>query len=166
MVLEYFRGMDAHSPGLNSIRNEVIDLVLSTSGQFLLLLSLLSWHLALIWITAPSRNGACPQRRHCWECVATGESCKTLLVVFVVAAYLNTGTEFEHPGYRGSLLFGIDQSTNLLVLLLGIVVSQISSLMSKVDDRNGLSIRYSILGFLVVFLAAASLAPSYVSHAY
>jgi O-antigen ligase len=166
MLSEWLRGMDLPILSLGGFREELIGIMLSRSGQCLLLLCLLSWYLTLLWIKAQGRAEA-RRQGHKWQWVPTGEdACKALLVALVVVAYIGTGGDIEQPGKSSSLLLGIDQSTNLLVLVAGIVVSQIAGILLPRDDREGVLFRAGILVCLVVFLAASSLARFPIPHTY
>jgi hypothetical protein len=166
MLLEWLRGMDVLTPALADIREDVIGIILSKSGQFLFLLCLLSWHLILLWIKRPRQNDCFPQRQKWRDVITPYKSAKVLLVFFVIAAYINAWTDFSQTGRSSWLLLGIDQSTNLLVLLVGIVVSQISRMLLPTSEKDCFSIRYSFLAFLVVLLAATNLAQSHIPHTY
>lgn len=151
---------------LVGIRQDLFGILLSRSGHVFILLCLGFWHLTLLWIKTQSQGEAHPQRRGWREFMTPGETFRTLLILFVVLAYINTWKDIEQPGRSSELLLGIDQSTNLMVLLVGIVASQISGMLLRSGDNDGFEFRYANLVFFVVFLAATSLVRFHIPHTY
>jgi O-antigen ligase len=154
MLLECLRETHLPPADLAAFRDGVIDYILSRSGQILILLCLVFWYLVLLWIKIEDRAG--PPGRN-WRAVMTpDEMCKMGLVVCVLAAYIRPGSCAGPVDNNASLLLGIDQSTNLLVLLFGVVVSCVAALLTREGGKDGFSMRRAILTSLVVFLAIAS----------
>ena len=164
MLLEWLRGLNVDFPVFPGLRESVTGLLLARSGQTALSTGLSLWFLALIWVEVRNRAGF-PQRGF-WRSCTLSDACKTYLVVvsmLVFAVEWKSLPEFGNPQSFG---LGIDQSTNVLVLLAGIVLSQTVALILNRSEGEGFWFGRATLFFFVLFLAATSFLHSNIPFEY
>ncbi len=161
MLVEWLRGVPV-SPNtflsFQELRDELIGLTLERTSQTCGVVVLCVYHLSLLWVKTKGTRHALTTKLPWWPALDLRDWFKFFLVLGAVlrfAAGWNTVPVVEN---RVPLITGIDQSTNALVFLAGIVLSQaVEALMTR-DDRNKSACGQICFIVLIAFLAVASLA--------
>ncbi len=160
MLIEWFRIVPASAitfPSFLELREELIRLTLDRTSQTCGVIVLCLYHLAFLWVKAGRRRVFFGGNLRLWRSLELGDWLK--LIPFVCAAFRFVAGWHLIPvsGDRANLIAGFDQSTNALVLLAGIVLSQIVEELSTRNTQLRLSLAQTSFIVLVGFLAIVSL---------
>ena len=157
MLVEYLRGAQFSDPALQSTKESGINLILSKSSQLFVVISLFIWNVTLFWLRITSAALLKRQDRGWWGVQKLRDKIKLALIVLSFAFYIIKWGSAPQQGDSKSLLLGIDQSTNIIVFLTGILLNQIveNRLMKVKGERFLFS--YISLTFIVIFLSTTSL---------
>lgn len=161
MLLEWLRGAGippCFPDILKDLRDDVIELILSKSSQSIFLCILFAYHLLLLWLNARRRNHRLMHGQRWYHALLIGDWCKLLLVLSAVSSYMVEWQTIPLVGDKELFIFGIDQSTNVLVFLLGIVFGQFVEALVPRNTKIRLSFGQLNLITLLVILSLASLA--------
>ena len=158
MLLEWLRGASVVLPGLPGLRESLTGLLLAKSGQAILTAVLSLWFFALMWIDVRDRAGFPEQgyRRSLTWC----DLCKMYLVAVAILVFAVGKSSLPESPNLQSFRLGIDQSTNVLVLLAGIVLSQMVAVILHRSEEEALWLRRTMVVFFILFFTAASLVHS------
>lgn len=159
MLVEWLRIVGAPFAAFESIRNESLAITLSGTGQSVIAACLVGWFLTLLWLKIQSGNS---QRSR----LSKRDWCKVLLVLCSVFAFVRYSTGRVDIDSSRRLLLGIDQSTNALVFLMGIVLSQLTELSLKIVGERKFHTRQTALTMMVLLLSLASVTQVEIPHQY
>jgi O-antigen ligase len=163
MLVEWLRAVNLDIAAFQQFRDSLLDLILSPSDQIYLVICFAAWFLTLTYVEIsdqPMHGGLRFVRS-----LSLNDRYELLLLVCSVVVYTMGCFRATEPGTKSLLLFGIDQSTNVLVFLAGLVICQTASVFDAGDHGTGF-FRRMALPFFVFFLAAISLFQGDVPHAY
>ena len=161
MLVEWLRGAPVPSclpQDFQSFQNKAIELILSKTFQSVVVGNLFFYHLLLLWLNGRGRNQDFGIKRQWWRALDASDWCKLFLVLCAVWRYMVEWKIIPDSGDKDLFLFGIDQSTNVLVFLAGIVLGQFVEMLVPRYAQVRFSFARVSLITLVMFLAVASLA--------
>ena len=164
IMLDWLRNAGGDHAATQEFRDSLVNFVLDASGRACLVSLLSVWFLCLFWVEI--RNRAAQAGLRFWRAVGPGDWCRLLLMLFAVFAYGVVSDKQLEAGNPASLFLGIDQSTNILVFLIGIFTAQSSRVLDETTRAASTNFRQLTLAFLVVFLAVACLAHTKIPHTY
>jgi hypothetical protein len=142
------------SEDFRSIRDEVISLLLQKKPQAVLLGGLFLYHLCLLWWKQIMQNkGQSPW----WKALSPIDWCRFVLAAWMIGRWVADWSFSPVIGNRELFLFGIEQSTNPLVLLCGIVLSQVIEIVLLYQPLRRDRLVDASSFAIVLFLAATSL---------
>ena len=169
MLSEWLRGMSS-SPMIPSmlqeLGDEVVQLLLSKVFQLVGMGMLLLYFFFLLRFNAEKRGESGNPQQAWWRALEVEDLCKCLLVLWVAVRFFTEYESLPQSGEISQLLIGIDQSTNVLVLLGGVVLGQFVELaVPRSSPPRPAFARATMLG-TAGFLALASLVPNTSSFQY
>ena len=165
MATEWLRNTDLFSGIADDLRQDLLAFVLSKTDQIFLVVALSIYLAALFWIQMrirpAGRNlpGRITTRLNWFDVLRIG------LAFWAWAAYL-AGWKTAESGELSALRLGIDQTTNLLVLLTGLVVSYVAETVLCRDANAAERMQRTFLLTITGFLAVASLLQCAPPHVY
>src|SRR3984957_8986617 len=154
MLLEWLRAANANVAAFGGLRAVLVSSVLSSSDQIWEIFCLATCFLGLLYVEINER--AVRAGQGFLRSLLLEDLCKLLLLAFAVGVYVRDYHRADQPGSTDLLLLGIDQSTNVLVLLAGMLVGQTAGIFGAGEGGAG-SFRRMALFFFVLFLGAVSL---------
>lgn len=156
MLVEYFRAAPLSDPTLQNLRTICLELILSKDAQFYVIVSLFVWNLLIFLIKIHLHSQANLKQSNWWHFFTLRDKCKLTLIGLSFFVYVRSLPNIPQSGDSYSLLLGIDQSTNIMVFLAGLLISQVYEvrLMQFRGDRFKFS--YRSLFFILLFLSIAS----------
>lgn len=164
MLTEWLRRIEFASPAIQSLQADVIEIALSKSTQIPLAIALVVYFIGLLWIVIRRRQNS-EGSIALWKKLTLADVCKIGLVLLALAACLPAWTRGE-TGSVGNLKLGIDQTTNALVLLTGVVVGCAAQALIDADADMSRVVRRVVLVAIPLFLAATSPFQPAVPHIY
>jgi len=167
MLFEWLRGVPVPSCfplDFRDIRDEVIGLFLAKTFQGFVVGTLLLYHLLLLRLKAGGNGQGSGVNMSWWRALDTRDWCKFFLVLCAVVHFIADWDVVPASADKELFLFGNDQSTNVLVLLVGIVLGQFVEMMALRNVQLRLSFGQFGLIVLVAFLAVASLIQNTWAH--
>jgi O-antigen ligase len=164
MLTEWLRRIEFASPAIQSLQADVIEIALSKSTQIPLAIALVVYFIGLFGIVIRRRQNS-EGSIALWKKLTLADVCKIGLVLLALAACLPAWTRGE-TGSVGNLKLGIDQTTNALVLLTGIVVGCAAEALIGTGADMSRIIRRVVLVAIPLFLAATSPFQPAVPHIY
>jgi hypothetical protein len=164
MLTEFLRQIEFTSPAMQSLQSELIDISMSKSTQIPIVVALTMYSMGLLWITVGNRRGG-DGSVAVWKYLSVADACKFSLVVLTVVGCVPAWTNVE-AGNVVNLKLGIDQTTNSLVLLTGLVVGGVAGALIGTGSDSGHIVRCVVLTAIPLFLAGTSLFQMSVPHVY
>jgi len=153
MLIEWLRRTVFLNSVLNDFVKTFINPVSLKTSQLSTVVVLFLWNLTLFWFKI--RNKVYHQKSGLVDVLTLRDGCGIILVVLPVLVYVIRLADTSQPGDPALLLFS-DQSTNIIVFLVGILLSQIiTNRMTQAKGERFL-FNYISLVFLILFLAATS----------
>jgi len=149
MSVEYLRALDIRSQPFLELRNEITLSILDRGNQSIMVGLLSALHVALYCAKLRNQPAALPRKESRFAWLEMTDVAKSGLVLLSLIAYIWNTPQGSSQPIIARLLLGSDQSTNIMVLLTGIVLNQVLSL----SLRGGLSkdvprALTALLGFL------------------
>jgi O-antigen ligase len=166
MLVEWLRGIQFATPAAAAIQNGLIELVLSKSNQIFIIIALCCWFFILLWIGVRGRQNDEKDSHGFWHHLTPPEIYCAILLVYTGLVYAAGWTNAAVFGDVQQLRLGIEQTTNVLVFLTGLVLISLVGLLLHSFKAPKNLFRRIILLSLAVFLAAASCIKSVVPHIY
>jgi O-antigen ligase len=155
---EYFRTMGIANPVLRDFRDLINRLVLLKTFQLVFVTGFAFFSLFLIWIVNRGQGSL-------WKCFPRTRSIDLFRIILVAVALFWVLVTWQNavPSDTARLfLFGDDQTTDVLVLILSLALGQAIEVFAAPNP----SLRRMILFSFVFFLVIASLTPSASPHTY
>ncbi len=160
MLVEWIRGGPASVAYPPSIlvgwREGIMDWSLQKTTRMSFLGFLLLNHFLLLWLKCTTDKPSTQAKHLRWIHLDSRDVCKSFLSICTSSCYLADWSAVPNTGDIGSLISGLDQSTNAIVLLTGIVFSQIVELVARRSRLRKFPFAEFGLFILVVFLTGAS----------
>ena len=154
ILVEWLRAVNVDIAAFREFRDGLLSFLLSGSDQIYVVVCLAVWFLALVYTEISNRtvHGS----RGLLRSMILTDWYRLLLLTCSVGVYAMGYSRGIEPGTKSLLLFGIDQSTNVLVFLAGLVICETARVFDTGDAGKGF-FRRMALPFFVLFLATSSL---------
>jgi O-antigen ligase len=164
MLLEWFRMVPLGSGAIHDCRDALVDLLLSGPDRLWLVIILFVWFLSLLFLEVCRR--AEQSEQVFWKIVTRQDWCKLVLIAISVWVYFISSGDVPESGDPRSFALGIDQTTNVLVFLTGMLLSQAVSVLTRIKGRRDAELGWMAIVFFVFLLAIASQIKSEIPHTY
>ncbi|MDR3457144.1 MAG: O-antigen ligase family protein [Verrucomicrobiae bacterium] len=164
VLLECFCHLPLAQPSLAGLREDLLGVVLLKSGQLMLVTGFTLWLMALLHISRQQPEPTLGPRIS--KAFASAHPWKALLAICSLFTYAFYWHESPITFDRHFFMLGIDQSTNILVLLVGLVFSQVFEIVASSPPARFSNFCGRTLVFFVLFFCAASLMQLHLSHVY
>jgi O-antigen ligase len=164
MLMEWLRGISLDPSALRDFREGLIGLVLSKLDQVFIVIGLSLLFLALFLFKIQSIVFS--SKQNYWGVITLSDLCKALLVICSVWVYAASRHDSPQPDAWDTLLLGIDQSTNVMVFLVGLLLGQIVGFVPKWTEDKSFSFGRITPALIVLFLAATCLIQTSIPHMY
>jgi O-antigen ligase len=154
MLIEWLSGIASSSWVLSEFKKYLIDFATPKSNQLLITISLFLLYLILLFLKI--RNEAHQQKGGLWSVLTFRDGCKIMLIVLSIVIYVARLTDTVQLGGSGSLPFGMDENTDIMVFFVGIILSEIIANRLIQSKGERFLLNYINLALLILFLALTS----------
>ncbi len=153
LLAEYLSHLPLNRPNLVEFRNDLVGILLSKSEQLKLVVGATLW-LALLFFVQWRPSAPAP---HFFKRFDSARPWMALLVIGALFTYAIHWRESPSDFDRHFFTLGVDQSSNILVLLAGLVFGQIHGIAAAGRPAQFCLLGRKILVFFVLFFSVSSL---------